>query len=465
MFKLFIFLRKTRFRKKLHLNKMAFSLMFDWVSLFYTLALFGYIAFAILKEGDISAWRLQFDSVMGGIVIERIWSVITIIPLAMLFRSFQYPGVMFTSAERMVTILPNKLSYIWFLTAVSKWLKSAIIYILLGTILFLFSPSALSIIILYIFVLMLLNIVMTPIEWKFFQLHIMKKILLFGLVIAINILSILINSALFGFVFLIVLITISLLTYTKRFKHIDWKRVTSACDYKLWNMKIISRASKTSFKKDRQYSIWQRLSFWKKPFPYNQNNLYHRLWFIYFEKNIIVILQFFGAMLLLLFVFVFVNELIYFIGIAFVIHAFTSVIATFYRDRLTDDIVQILPWDVKKYQQSLYLWASISGTLFLLPFMLYVFLHPEYNLIIQFIFIITAFQTLFHVKVNKHIKAWETKIRLNPWSELMGYGLLICIIIGSKSTIFLYAGLVLCFIIIFAKVSKTLKKSSDYERY
>src|SRR5690625_1164399 len=138
MFKTFLFLRKTRFRKKLHLNKMAFSLIFDWVSLFYTLALVIYIAFAILKDGDFSSWRFQYDSFMSGIVTERIWSVMTIIPFAMLFRSFQYPGIMFTSAERMVTILPNKLSHIWLLTATVKWIKSKDIYLLLGSLLFLF---------------------------------------------------------------------------------------------------------------------------------------------------------------------------------------------------------------------------------------------------------------------------------------------------------------------------------------
>src|SRR5690625_4887723 len=67
----------------------------------------------------------------------------------------------------------------------------------------------------------LMNIVMTPIEWKFFQLHIIKKIALFVLVIGINILSIIFNSAIFGIIFVIFLFAISLLSYKKRFNNID----------------------------------------------------------------------------------------------------------------------------------------------------------------------------------------------------------------------------------------------------
>src|SRR5690625_6011634 len=108
-------------------------------------------------------------------------------------------------------------------------------------------------------------------------------------------------------------------------------------------MIIISRASRTSFKKDRQYSIWQRLSFWKKPFLYQGPSVYHRLWFIYFEKNIVVILQFFGAVLLMLFVLLYVIELLFFIGIEFMVYVFSSVAATKYSYQLPTGIVRVLP--------------------------------------------------------------------------------------------------------------------------
>src|SRR5690625_1789289 len=358
---------------------------------------------------------------------------------------------MFTSAERMVTILINKLSNICLLTVTMRWIKSTAIYLLLGSILFLFSPSSISIVILYMFVLFLMNIVMTPIEWKFFQLHIIKKIALFVLVIGINILSIIFNSAIFGIIFVIILFAISLLSYKKRFNNIDWQRVTSACNYKLWNMKFISRVSKTSFKKDRQYSIWQRLSFWKKPFPYENLTMYHRLWFIYFEKNIKIILQFFGSMLLLLFVFVFINDLIFFIGVAFVIHAYTSVIASFYSDRFTTDIVQIIPWNVQKYKKTLYRWVTFTGVTFLLPFILYVILNFQYIVLGQLLLILVAFPILFNVKIDKIIQKWQTTFTVHSMSFLIGYGLLICLIISTKNTMFLNVGIALVVLHIFSK--------------
>src|SRR5690625_5035953 len=104
--------------------------------------------------------------------MERIWSIMTIIPLAMLFRSFQYPGVMFSTAEYTLTILPYQTSRVWMIVALERWLKAWFTYMVIGLVLIIFSPTSLFVIVLYIFLLFLLNILMTPLEWKFFQLHI-----------------------------------------------------------------------------------------------------------------------------------------------------------------------------------------------------------------------------------------------------------------------------------------------------
>src|SRR5690625_4256554 len=174
MFNMYLFLKKNRFRKKMHLNKVAFHLLFDWTSLFYTLLLVGYIMVAIGIEGDFSQWRIQTAVFLDGIAMERIWSIMTIIPLAMLFRSFQYPGVMFSTAEYTLTMLPHKVGRIWFFVAIERWMKALFVYVILGIILFLFSPTSISVICLYLFLLIFINVLMTPFEWKFFQLRIIK---------------------------------------------------------------------------------------------------------------------------------------------------------------------------------------------------------------------------------------------------------------------------------------------------
>src|SRR5690625_2682538 len=194
MFSMYLFLKKNRFRKKLHLNKMAFSLMFDWTSLFYTLLLVGYITIAIIIEWDFTNWSYNTTVFLDGIAVERIWSIMTVVPLAMLFRSFQFPGVLYSTAEYTLTVLPHKTSRIWLFVAMERWVKSLFMYTVIGIILFLFSPSSLSIIILYVFLLLFINVIMTLVEWKFFQLHIILKLIIFSLLIVLNILSIFFNS-------------------------------------------------------------------------------------------------------------------------------------------------------------------------------------------------------------------------------------------------------------------------------
>src|SRR5690625_7582112 len=78
-------------------------------------------------------------------------------------------------------------------------------YTLIVIILFLFSPSSLSIIIVYVFLLFFINVIMTPVEWKFFQLHIIFKLIIFSLLIVLNILSIVFNSPIIGVSFLCLL--------------------------------------------------------------------------------------------------------------------------------------------------------------------------------------------------------------------------------------------------------------------
>src|SRR5699024_3193444 len=48
----------------------------------------------------------------------------------------------------------------------------------------------------------------------------------------------------------------------------------------------------------RAYTIWQRMPFWKKAFRYKKGAVYGRLWFIYWQRHIVLVLQFLGTMVL-----------------------------------------------------------------------------------------------------------------------------------------------------------------------
>src|SRR5690554_1090914 len=99
MIKMYLFIKRNRFRKKWKLLKQLILLSFDFTSLFYALLFLGYIIVAIYHEGNMAfnfdQKMLQFEM----IAIDSFWYIVTIIPLVRLFGAFQSPGIIFSSAE------------------------------------------------------------------------------------------------------------------------------------------------------------------------------------------------------------------------------------------------------------------------------------------------------------------------------------------------------------------------------
>src|SRR5699024_6076205 len=132
-------------------------------------------------------------------------------------------------------------------------------------------------------------------------------------------------------------------------------------------MWFISKISKVDMKRQRKYSIFQNLSWRKKPFKYQEKSIHHRLWQIYFGKNIQLIFQIMSALFLLLVVFSFVNGLMFHIILAIAIHIYTSILRSFFMGRFASDIVQTLPWNLLGYKQSFFKWAVFGGLILLIP--------------------------------------------------------------------------------------------------
>lgn len=444
MIKTHLFLMKNRARKKWKLNKQVFHLTFDFTTLIYSLFIIGYMFIAIFLDGNMLK---QIDELFIGVEAfskDRFWFIVTAFPVFHLLRAYQQPGVLFTTAEYLLTSLPNPRAYVWLAVAIKRWIRALIIYLIAGTSLYLFSPTSFPLIVTYVCLMLFLNVLMTIPEWKFFQLHIWGKMGITLFFIILNILSFIIPSFWIGISFLTLLIIYNIRTAPKLFKGIDWNKVTAACDFKLWNMVIVSHASKVKFKKERQYSVWQRLSFWKKPFPYEKKAVYHRLWHLYIEKNISFVLQIVGALLLMLFVFVFIKDTLFLFAIALTIHIYTNLIVSMFRDRLVTDIVEALPWDLNVFKQTLLKWSVIPSLIFIFPYAIFAYYHLSFWLLPQFIIIMFTFRFLIIMKLEKVIQAFDDTQKLREWVEFLVYGLLLILIFSNMYPLLLILG---CFII------------------
>ncbi|MEI3605335.1 hypothetical protein SPD48_06485 [Pseudogracilibacillus sp. SE30717A] len=431
MFKQIVFLKRNRIRKKSKLVKQVLLLSFDFTSLFYTLLVIGYFVIAIVMEGNIRN-NIQ-DKIISieAYTVEQFWVILTAIPIIYIIRSFNQPGVIFSTAEYTLTFLPNTLQQVWRVVAIERWIKSGITYLIGGIIIYILSPTSASIVLLYIFILIGLNVLMTLPEWKLFQQHLWLKIVVLISLILINLVNLYLKSSFLSILFIAILFLINVLLLPRTFQQIDWKKVTAASDFKIWNMVMISYVTKIKYRKERQYSIWQRLSFWKKPFLYKKSVGYNRLWHLYFEKNIGVCLKLIGALFLLLFLILFIKEELFFLAIAFTIHSSSTVAASLFNDRLRTDLVQMLPWDLTLFKQTILKWIYSTSALLLLPIIMFIFRDLSVWTLIHVLAMIFSFLFLMPIKIEKVFKKFDNKASDFKWTEIFCYILILLIIISN----------------------------------
>src|SRR5699024_420298 len=296
---------------------------------------------------------------------------------------------------------------VWNVLVCERWLKAFVKYLFGGVILFLFSPISLSVIVLYIFLLFGVNVLMTIPQWKIFQMHIIYKITILIGIILFNMIVLFFQSPIISASLIVFIIIVNIIYYKQITTNIDWKKVTAASDYLLWNMTLISRATKMKFKKERQYSVWQRLSFWKKPFPYVKESAYHRLWHLYFEKNVSHILQLVFWLFVLLLVLIFIKNMLFLIALALTIHIFTTYSSTLFNNRLQVDIVQVLPWDLLAFKRTFIKWIFGISVLFLIPLFVYIYIHFSIWGLVQILVVVVTFITMLQIKLQKSIEKWE----------------------------------------------------------
>lgn len=456
MFKVYWLIKRGQIQKKLSLNKQALHVLFDATTITYSLVLLGYFVFAIAMEYDFSK-LVELNSVkIEAFTVDRFWSIVVVIPFVHLIIATQNPGVMFATAEYKLLTLPFSAYRIWLIRAVESWLKTAIKFIIPAIVLYALSPTTLAIIILYLLLLLGMNVLMTAIRWKYYQLHALKQWLILIAYLGIIILSLFYNSVYLAAVIITGLIVINGMIFPQLFKSTDWERIVAENDYRLWRSFLVSFSTNVRLEVDKKKSLWQRFSFWKQAFPYSKDTVYHRLWLSYFSKNISLCAKFIGVLFLLLFVFLVTKVSVFLFVFAIVVHAYTTIAASMFRDRLLSDLVQVLPWDIRAYKRTFKRWVMYTSAMFLFPFLIYVYLTKSMFFPFQLFIILIASISLLDSKLLKEISSWDKRIHVSEQIDFGSYGLLIGLAFSNVYPLLLVPGCGLAIYIIFLK-SRTLK--------
>lgn len=417
MIKSYLFIKKNRFQKKLTLYKHAFNLMFDFTLLVYIILLLGYFITAVLLNGDLLYEINKTGIEIERFSIERFWLIITVLPMAFIIRSSRDTGILFSSTEYLLLNMPYKKQSIWFILACERWIRSFIIYTIIGTLMLMFTSVSFSFVVLYIFILLAINILMTIPQWNLFQGHFMTRLFVFILVFTINIVNMISNSYYIGISVMIILLLLQPILWRTVFQHVDWLKTKASGDFHIWNMIFLSHITKTRYKRDKQSSFLQRFHFWKKPFK-GEKSVYHRMWYVFFEKNIKVILQFVGTFIVLQLVLLFINKSLFPVAIALIIFAYTTFLAVLFEEHFTMGLIRQLPWDLENYKKIFLRWSLIMGSLFIIAILIFIMQQPLKWTLPLIILYIGTFYFQFNMKINRSISRLK-KERLYVEDHLM----------------------------------------------
>ncbi|WP_217587362.1 hypothetical protein [Lentibacillus saliphilus] len=364
--KAYTFIRRQRMRKKIKLYKMALGVFIDKTIATYLLLIGGYTFVSVFILGDFQETFHDTFVFVEQFGQERFWLILTILPIRYVNQAFTKPGVIFSSSEFQLAMLPYKRLKIWLYSAVVKWLSQLVILSVVGAFIIWLTTLPAMLVLAYIGLIMLYNIIMTIPQWKLYQKHLIIKIGAVILVGIVNMIGVLTQPVLVGVLLLSVILVLNIIWGRKLLADVDWKKVTEAGDFAIWSMLLVNRASGITMKQDRLYSIFEKIKLFKEPFLYGGRAIYRRLWILYLGKNYQLLLQLLGAVIALMFVALYLGDVYFHIGVAISIYVYTQSAVAFFTRRFHVDIVQILPWALNDYKDAFKEWMLyISIPLFI----------------------------------------------------------------------------------------------------
>lgn len=430
LLKSFLFIRRNRFKKKRKLNKMALELLLDKTTAIYLGLLFAYVFATMFIFGDVMAEFNDYFLIVEENAQKGFWLLIAALPIRYMFNAFREPGVLFSTAEYQLSLLPYKRESIWFLTLVERWIKKLFSYVFIGGIAALLTPIDTKIIFMFVSLILGFDIFMSVPQWKLFQQRLSVKIGLFLWMLIISGVGFLVNGERVGIAIVGAIVFINIILIPRLFWRINWSKVTEINDFTLWRMQLAGFASKTTFRRPKSYTIFQNSYKQKQPFQ-STVQMYNRLWKMYVMKQHELIFRSLGSLFILLTVFIFVSKWLFFVGVAVTIYVYTSIASSFYFDRFSNDMIQILPWSLEDYKKGFLKLAHIGILLLFIPIIVFYILYPTWWIPLHVLLFWTSYIYLMYVKITKTNRMIKNQKYVSQLEERLGYLSVICIAISG----------------------------------
>lgn len=365
-------IQHNRSKKKQKMYKLAFGVAFDKVILVY-LGFFMIIGLMIAYDT-----LLQFQGFFQEIETyfsNHYYLVIFFVIIRALSLSFTRPGVLFSSAELMLSMLPYQRNQLWYYCAINKHIRLSLYVILVAIVLKVFTSFSfifLGIILLFMIITQWLMVI--P-QWVLYQQSwLIKTIVVIVVSFVFSIMgfvSFFLNTQTFLIVTIIIGLCIVNLMYRNRiFQRTDWQTVVETNDKLIWNMFFISKMSGVKIQPPKRKGLFHhyvRNKRLRNPFPREiSKKVYDRLLFIYFSEQKEQLIKGVGGILVVMVAPILKSEQLFGISISVSIFLFAQISVSFFTGLFEEKLLYSLPWQIDRWKQAFLKWIYVGGSFLLL---------------------------------------------------------------------------------------------------
>ncbi len=420
------FIRRKRLRKKQTLYKLAFGVAFDWTIAIYTgffLFMLLFILYDVLKSME--AILIAYQDMMQPFLPLVILGLL----VGMLFRSFQFPGMLITSAEWKLTSLPYDLHKIWLSQFVRGLGKRFLLIFSIFFVLFLITPLTSGFLLQwYIFISLVSLLTLLP-QWYFYQMDGFKKLFIYVIgIILVGIVRMIFlfleEASLYIYVILLLLVCLNFWMWPRKLNQVNWMKVIEKSDEKEWNMFFINQMSRMDQvkKQPRNYFIQSLLKSKKAtlPFPYHKPTLFIRkLWFRCIKQDMQGLNTTMFAVIACMAILSSRGALLQGIGVALSIFLFVQMMVSYFGEIFKERLIHSLPWNIytlKKSYWFILIWLSMV-VLVVITIALLIVNNLSWLLFVQLIFIYISLFFLLEQKLNERVHQLNEKWHVSSYTD------------------------------------------------
>lgn len=360
-------IKKNRKQKKRMLYRLAFGVAFDRTILVY---LTFFLVFGLFWVHDILKQTEPIFLVAENIATDYFFLILIVAAMRSLSFSFTRPGVRFSSAELLLSMLPYDKKKLWYFNAFEKNTRFSQVIVAMAVLVYLVTPFTFLFVFSVTLSLILIECLMTIPQWVIYQLPWYIKLIITQAPFVIGLwafgLSFFVANPIYLtmsiFLFLVI---VNFLLFKRVFQRVRWHDVVKTNDQLIWNIFFISKMSKIEIKPPKRQGVYHHMirnKRLKRPFSWTKpQSIYHRNIFLLFTEQKEQMLQGFFGVIFILIALSFHHPYLLGVGIALGTILYVQIAVSFFVELFKDKLIFSLPWRIDRWEKYFARWVFVGS--------------------------------------------------------------------------------------------------------